>query len=573
MRRTVLCTLLVGCSLWFSPVALGSAEDEKVVDETYGPRLKQAQASAGDDDDLAIVQEMLTAAEDKANSASLRSALARRALATCLALNAPKAVEQAQKAMEAANSAEPLSSVEQARLSSDLAQRRLAVSRNGRHSADELNTLAGQAVEAIIAYAEALMESPGREAEVGEALRKAKTVAAANNANDSGQLDDLAERYKNYANRGKLLAGALKHLKDAQDRGDKDGAAVAGASVAEIFLKTDGDLVSAAGYLQQADDPQAKAVKAAATYLKDKRLPPAGECLADVEALAGLAEKYKGPAGTKIAEAAAQLCQAYQKKATGAEASKARLLSTRLNNAMPATEKIDEAKVRQSILEAYNPVRGKLTVLPDGRARISYDFSNKQQLEDWTSNDGMWEIGQGVLGCKTQAYDDGTLTNKIRLSGKKPFRITFKGIAKYELVLLLYSDDWSTQSSWSMNSFVERFCLNREGLLNGQRWSANWTSSSGKIKPGATYQFDVSFDGEKQFLWKINGVEVRKFDAAQRFLSKRQTFVKVHLGTESSDHAPTVFDDVVIEGEVYITKAPTRVSIRPHPATRPATSD
>lgn len=567
MRRIILCTLLAG----YSPVALGAAQDDKVVDETYGQRLKQAQASAEDADDLVIVQEMLTAAEDRANSASLRSTLARRALTACLALNSPKALEQAQKAMEAANAAEPLSSVEQARLSSDLAQRRLAVARSARHSADELNTLAGQAVEAIIAYAEALMEAPGREAEVGEALRKAKTVATANNANDNGQLDDLSERYKNYTNRGKLLAVAMKHLKDAQDRGDKDGAAVAGASVAEILLKADGDLVSAAEYLQQSDDGQAKAVKAAGSYLKDKVLPPAGECLADVEALAGLAEKYKGASGARIAEAAVQLCQAYQKKAAGAEASKARLLLTRLSKAMPTTEKIDEAKIRQSILEAYNPIRGKLTVLPDGRARISYDFSNKQQLEDWNSNDGMWEVGQGVLGCKTQAYDDGTLTNKIRLNGKKPFRITFKGVAKYELVLLLYSDDWSTQSSWSMNNFVERFCLNREGLLNGQRWSANWTSSSGKIRPGAAYQFDVSFDGEKQFLWKINGVEVRKFDAAQRFLSKRQPFVKVHLGTESSDHVPTVFDDVVIEGEVYLIKGPTRPPSRPHPTTRPAT--
>lgn len=547
---------------WLLPASLAAAasDEEKLVDEMYGSRLKAAAATAGADDDMVIVQEMLAAAREPANPRKLCAVLALRAMATAMTLDGESAAAEAQKALEIAAGFQPMEPLERARLWSEIASRQLQAVPRTKPTAQ--TAAARQAAEAMLQYAAALMAGTGNQTRVAELIQKARNLAASRGVTDLREAFDEAEaQQKRYASRERMIAPLLAKLKDATAKGDAASAAKADTEIAEICLRFDGDLRSAAKYLAdvKGDNPLATAVKAAADFLDNRRLPPPESCLAIIQTLSDLSDRYRQDAGGVIAEAAADFCQAYlDTGANGNDAIKARLLLTHLNPKAAAAGdiKTDIVSLRKAVNKAYGAIQGTIAAAKNGGVRVTYDFSERRQVEDWTSHAGSWDVGKGVLACKTEAYRNGSASNKLRFSSKKPFKVTFKGAAKYELSLMLFNNDGHADDD-SYYYYSCRFSIGREGLEAAQHYAPRWRGS-GAIQPGRTYTFEVEYDGTKQFIWRINGVEVRKFDVEPRpyysssSMYRDMGFFRVHLGTESSDRTLTVFDEVTIEGDVVL---------------------
>lgn len=544
VRYAVLCmsaVLLAGLN-----GASAQTQEEALVQELYGKQIADVKATATDADDVALAKQLLTAAADDNTSPKLKHVLARTTINVLSSAGSEEALGLARRALEIADRVQPLEPLERAAINKEIAARCFVRALDERKRPDQVAPLAREAAKAHIEYAQAALQNV-EELDKGDASLIAAATLIQNYklADLSESLSAVKKAVAAAKTRYGALQAALARLKAAQAAKNEGAIKAANKAVADVYLTHDGDLVSAAKYLVGTGDPREPTVTAAATFIAETKLDPAG-APETIQALAALAKGFPEEARAKVADCGLQMCKGYLGgKTTEIGAAKVRLLMVQLQEVCGVVAGED---LRKKIEAAYKGLNCKLEVLDEGRIRATYDFSDDKQVKDWDRISGTWAVGKHSLACKTEAYSSGEIANKLRFRTDRPFRISFAGGARYELTASLHMYG----SSATYYSYYYQFMFTSSGGLYLYTYSNSWSDSKTRLQEGKIYKFEISGDGKGAVSWTINGALAREVKAPERLPPYLKGSFSLHLRTESSDRALTAFDDVVVEGEVVV---------------------
>ncbi len=546
MTNTGRLTIGAVAGLLLSAAAWGQSQEQTLVAEMYGERIRQVQSTREIEDDVALAQELLTAAGDQANPKMLRYVLARTALDVAMPMPGLEAAEASRQALELADQLHPLDKLEKATIAQEIAYSQLTHALNRRVSFSIRRELAQEVVEADLALARLAWKQPERLPQAEKAVHRAKNLARSYRLRELIKPTDQA--YKELLRRQRRhhrLQLAETALETAEQTGSPAGVEKARRELGGIYLLLDGDVARAATFLKDTDDPRAEAVVTAAAYVAEPDEVDPEAMLASAEVLANLAEDVTGQAQLRLGRLAGRMIRSYLGgETTQIGAAKARLLKVRLDKLLPDPRQEKQAR---ELSESYGGLHGRIEPLDDEQVRVEYDFSDSLQIKDFSPGEGAWDVGKGVLACKTQPYSRGNAMSKLRFRATEPFTLRFKGSAKYELgaYVTFHRPGQAFAQRWA-----HRFLLGRHGLSHHNPGGQAFRDGRARINKSAVYRFSIAFDGKGKVIWKINGNKVREADTHRLPYDSDDNYITVTLRTESSDNHLTAFDDLVMEGQL-----------------------
>lgn len=541
-------------------VAAGQTEEEKAVRETFSQKIAAAKATATEDDDVALVREMLQAAGDGGTSDKLRYALAKAAMDLTLPLSGEAGVEQARRAVEIVDGIRPLPPEEKVAIYRDLAVHQLAGIKS--RKPEDVLPIARAAAEAQLAYAKVLMNDSSKTREVDAALTAARGLIVAYKLNELKEsLDSTAGEFAHVKARQTRLVAAEARLKAAKEEDEPNMIRAAGRGVAQVYLEFDGDLATAAKYLAGTEDPRDKQIVAAAAFLADpQKLDPA-TCLETADAMMKLAQPLGEAPRVKITDCAMRVCQAYlEGSPPELGAAKARLMILQMQAVLGQTP---ADQFRKKLEVACKGLAGKLEVLDGSRIRVTYDFSDDKQLKDWGVGQGSgWGVEKGAMVYRPDRPAPGEVVNKLRFRADRPFRASFVGRAGSELAAVVFFYVPTVRPP----RYTNRFSL-RDSGLSLSAFTANWSGDQVRLRDGQPFKFDVSFDGKAHATWSINAKVVRdqKYELNDPRELAAGSFM-LGLRGWSPRHGFSAFGNVVIEGDVIV---PEQAPATTAPAAKP----
>ena len=519
------------------------AEAKKVIDQRYGQIIDEARQSPGHADDLALARQLLIAAGDGAESEAMQLALIDRAMVLAGPLSTDEAVNLMRNALEQVHAIRPLSAATRAAFERDLAEKQMLAAQADRADAARLKKLGIVAAKAHLAYVKAVLPAEEIPRDTEAVLHKARVLIT--KYKDADLLEPLrdADRQLRRERTWRLrLKQAEVAFKSATERGDAAAILSASRVLGRVHLGYRGNVVAAAKYFSSAGDDEEKAVVAAASFLADPSTIKGDSRLDAAAKITQLAKTVEEPARRNLAMVARKMAQSYlDGRPSEVGGTKAKLLMGHLEVILRETP---EDKFRNMLESKYGRLRCKLELLDGGRIRVTYDFSEAEQMMDWTVTGGQWEIGKNVLGCKTKQYSQGSIHNKLRFQADRPFRISVEAKARNEFGVQL-----NLKSAHGYASSL-RFGLERYSGLKAYLAGYYWSDSGLKLKPDQPYRFMIANEADSGLKWSINGrqIVVPLFDQTKSRVSGR-TF-EVSLTTVSADFRLSLFDNLVIEGTV-----------------------
>jgi len=551
-QRTLLAVAVAAAGgISYAQVTKPAKEDyNKLVRDMYGRRIAKAKTSPSDRDNLELAKELLTGATDERNPERLRLALARTALDVAMPVGSETGLALARKAIEAIDNISPLGPIDRTLIERGLAIAALQRGRQDRLKPNQIALLARKAATASLQYVEAALPDEQHRAKAITVLQDTRRTIVAY------RLNDLAEKcawLKKELLRMRAYTARLKKAtalwRAAKKSGQAGSIRTAGIALAQVHLEYQGDIVAAAKYLAGTGDPREKTVTVAAAFLQDPSSLDKKTALQNIEALLKLAHSLpEEHAKQRVATCALQMCQALTAgDAPKMTAAKARLLITQIE-AMLSRGKSD--KFRRDLAAAYKGIQCKVEVLEGRRIRATYNFAADAQKADWAVMDGTWDVGRGVLGCKSKQWRVATVINKLQFSADKPFKLRFSATGARTIGARI---DVSGKLDGDEASFQNRFVLQNDGLYMEVRWR-DWKDKSCKINPKKVYDFEITGDGKGTYSISLNGALIKKLSAYKKRLGPVDGSLTVRLFVRGTARVtPGAFDDVVMEGHV-ITK-------------------
>jgi hypothetical protein len=535
---------------------------DKLIDELFGERISRAKSTPTDEDNIELARQLLVAATDVTSPEGLRLSLARTGYDLLWQLGSQESVQLAERALGITNSIEAMGPLELARCRRDLADWRYRRARVDRDQRDALPALALNSVRACLAFVQLALDQPDQLGEAEAALRTAKPLILAHRFEEQSQAATELEG-KVRAARARLmkLQDAMARLSNARQSNDQRQIQITATAVGNLHLEA-GDIAQAATFLAEAKDERAELLKVAAEFLKTDKVD--GEtAIPAAEMLLSQAKTIADPQG---ARRAAEVSRAMLETLLAGNppevaAAKAKLLLVELRLLLGDT---DADRFRNALARDYGGLAGKMTVLDEENVRIVYDFSDPQQLRDWSTNGGQWQVIKEKLGCKTAQGGQGRAHNKFRFRADKPFKFSFQGSARHDLTLMLLAYPWKHDN----HEHECRFRLRDNGLFV-QGIDGNWRGERGRLEEGETYTMQVVGDGKGTVTWSINGKEVNRRELARVTNHADRSSLVLAIYTERSDQSPTAFDQVEIEGSILPSPKWEPPAAQPAPRRRP----
>jgi len=181
---------------------------------------------------------------------------------------------------------------------------------------------------------------------------------------------------------------------------------------------------------------------------------------------------------------------------------------------------------------------------------VTYDFSDEKQMKDWRPGRATWQVGKGVLACKTGAYDTGRAGNVLRFRLDRPFTVSMHTQADNEAGFQL----WVRYKTGDSYTTYLSFALSRDEGIKTYVGGYVPDDLRGKLVKGKPYRFELGYDGTEKLIWRVNGKVIRSYkkEKLASYLTSRYAF-NLGLTTEGSDYKLTSFDNVSIEGTVVVT--------------------
>lgn len=523
----------------------------KLIQELYGANASKARATAQPADDIALARQMLAGSGDSANPENLRYALALEAMKLVLPLGAEESARAASEALALAASIKPMADLQRLGLEREIAVTRFTRSGQDRLAPDAKTALAQEAVESIVAYADALTDAADLPAGRAELMR------AQDMAQNFG-LADLREAVAERLQQNNLamtrqgdLDQAVRSLQSAQESGNAGMIKSANYRLAILHLQYDGEILAAAPFFAKSGHPSGKAVGTAAAFLQDSAKVKPDELVGSAEGLAKLADALKGKSQKNVAAVGVRMLEAFLADSpAGTDASRARLLLARLQQLAGQGE---QDKYLEALRESYGGLEGRITVLnlKANVIRVEYRFDSRKEMGDFViDNPAAWAISaRGALVGQVPGQMGQTPTraeSKLVFDIAKPLRISFRASGSHDLTMLLFTSPGLPFASGRVPPpYIIGLGVagNTSSMLVGPG-GRPFVSPKMRITTGAFYQESVVWDGKGNIGWTVNGMKITDWASTPppSMLYIRPAF-QVMGG-------PTVYDDITLEGTV-----------------------
>ena len=530
------------------------------VEQFYGQRIAEVGRTDTTRDDLALAEELLAAARQADRAAAERFVLADTAAVLVAPLGTQAGGEVARKAMVLAESIRPYPPATGALRLWQIESGRLARMQRNRADLAAVEPVADASARAGLAYIEALLADPDAAALAAQSLREIRTLINRYKLNDlAGQLQAADERIRRAGARNNRLADARRMLQQALDRNNQTAVAAARRELADVFITFDGDLLTAAQYIDGTGHHLEQAVKVAAAVQAGEPPDQRDELVEAVIALRDHMTNLAEPAFTRVGEHAIALCDAYVAGATdGPQRVTGRLYRMQINKLLGSG--LADVMLAE-LAEAYDvPLHCSLQTLGNRRARISYDFEDPRQLGDWTIQRRQWQVADALVHVGGAGGDPASIATRLRFRADQPVRVSLRASAFDEIAVLLAFHDWGQDDSRTAYQTYFRGPRRRGrrgttgpgGLQlitprNGHRWA----DDTRLLASDSAYDVELAIDGTGGVTWRINGVLVHEYLPAPGEPTATAGSVTVQLLARGASVAsPTGYDDVVIEGEV-----------------------
>lgn len=511
----------------------------KIVKDLFGKKIVDAKATSGDEDDLEVARQLMTAQGDSSTAPKLKTALSLTALRLSMASGTGPAAELARQALEALDKTAPMGTLEKYRYLKEIASHRLTKARSEHKTGDEMAKIATQALEAAIAFIREAMNDEGSTAELVALLPVARSWVAVYGLQEySSSLSDLEKSYKAGIALRARLKDALDKLGALNRAKDTDGAKAAAKTVADLYLEGWGNLKSAAKYYEGIDEPRALTVRRAAAMLEEPTKMDMATAPATLEQLIKLSDSLKGPAKTSVNLSSLQLAKAYlNNDPPEASVGRVKLMIVQLE---AATGESPTEKLRKELTAAYGKFQGKLEIIGADRIRLTYDFSSHSQIKDWETSSGQWDVQGGVLACRTNSYGTGQINCRFPFRQDKPFKVSYTCGGKYEAGCQLNIRAWGAQ--WNLAEAA--FTIGRYGLYYN---AGDSYSNDRRVQLNAdkTYPVTVSSQGDGNITWTLGGLTYQN-----KLRSGVKGSFQLQFATRDADKTLTAFRNVVIEGTI-----------------------
>jgi hypothetical protein len=551
----LVCLVLAGAGACFGQGASFTAlpadptaqtAEGKIVQEMFGKKIDTAKARLKDDDVLAVANQLLAAANDGSISGKLKLALAMTGLRVSVVVGSEESGRVARKALEVIQSTSPMGAVDRAFYLKEISLRRLAKARLEHLSNDDLQAVAKTAMEASMSYADVAMNDDEVSADVVSVMRQMRTWMNLYKLKEYSQsLDDLDKEYKAVMVKRVRLKEALARLDTAKRAKDPEGVKAASKVLAAVYLDSGGDLRSAAKYYRGADDPRGKVVVAAVDVLDHPKPLDTRKALETIDGLVHLIDSLTDVAKINASRTALELGGLYMASDPPESAVAKVKLAMMQWQSITGTSQND--KLKKELAEAYGPIQGKLEALGSGRVKLTYDFSSRTQINDWDPLDGTWDVGAGMLGCKTSnSSKPGSIEFRLPFRQDRPFKISFTGVARRELTVKVFVTPWKSGRGHDRTLI---FKMLEDGAYC-YSFEPDWTDSKTHLLSEKPCKIELSSEGDGNIAWSINGTEAHVFTPGENNVKGFKGSFKFALQTRGADRTPTVFDSVVTEGVI-----------------------
>lgn len=550
---TLLALAVLAVSAGADDAAVEAARES--VEQLYGQRIAEVGRTDTARDDLALAEELLAAARQADRAAAERFALADAAAVLVAPLGTQDGGEVAHKAMVLAESIRPYQPATGALRLWQIESGRLARMQRNRADLAAVEPVADASARAGLAYVEALLADPDASASAAQSLREIRTLINRYKLNDlAGQLQAADERTRRAGARNNRLADARRMLQQALDRNNQTAVDAARRELADVFITLDGDLLTAAQYIDGTGHPLEQAVKVAAAVQAGGPPDQRDELVEAVIALRDYMTNLDEPAFTRVGEHAIALCDAYLAGAAdGPQRVTGRLHRMQINELL-GSGLVDV--MLAELAEAYDgPLHCSLQIVGDRRARIGYNFEDPRQLEDWTIQRRQWQVADALVHVGGEGGDPASIATRLRFRADQPVRVSLRARAFDEIAVLLAFHDWGQGESRTAYQAYFRG-PQRRGTVSGlelitPRDGHRWADDARVLESGSAYNVELAIDGAGGVTWRINGVLVHEYRPAPGDPTATDGSVTVQLlARGASVSSPTGYDDVVIEGEV-----------------------
>jgi len=560
--------------LTVAAAAVADVDDAKLaaarrdIEKQYGGIIQEVQGTESEADDIALSRQLLIVAGEGADSPEMQLALIRTAIDLVLPLSGDDAVKVLGHGMDAAEAVRPYKPIERAAIESKVATGRLAKAQARRAGMEELKPLAAAAAQAHLAYVAAAMKEAEFPPETDVSLTAARML------HSKFKLTGLTEHLRSVETKLRAerlwrmrLGQAEARLKDATERGDATAITSASRVVGRLHLAHSGDVAIAGKYFSAAGSDEDRAILAGASFLADPASVDLQSVLAAAESLTRQARTLEAPASQGVARCALAMCKHYQAgEPSVVGGTKARLLMGQLEEILGETE-VD--KLLAALEKQYGKLYGDIKVIQGRKIRMTYDFSDEAQMRDWRAGRATWEVGKGVLACKTAAYDTGRTGNRLRFRLDRPFTVSMQAQADNEVGFQLYVRDKTTDSYVTYLSFA----LSRDEGIKTYLGAYVPDDLRARLVKGKLYRFELACDGSGTLVWRVNGQVVKSYkkEKLASYFTAGRVF-NLALTTEGSDYKLTSYDNVGMEGTVVVTTPEDVEAARKAATTKPAGS-
>jgi len=541
--------------------ALETARQE--AQQAYGQRIEAAAQTDVASDDLALAEELMAAAGEADRSAAERFAFADLAVSITSPLGTESGCNTAREAMALAESILPYSPAARALREWQIETGRLNRLQRNLADLEAVIPVAGAAAEAGLVYVGILLADNGETDSASAALREVRALANRYKLDSiSLELPAMEERLKRAADRRKRIAGAELKLQQAQQQSNEAAIATARRELADAYISFDGNLLLAAQYTDGTGHVLEQALKVVVAVQAGEVVDDRDRILESVVALREYMANLDGPALTRVGEHAIALCDAYLAGAVdGSERVKAELHKMQINKLMgngPADVMLGK------LAEAYEaPLHCKLQLINDNLVRVSYNFEDPRQLEDWNIHQHQWQVAAALVQTGQSDNRPASIATRLRFRADQPVSVSLRANAFDQIGVALAYHDWGkSNSTTSYRIFFRGLDIGRHGQRGGadglelisSRDVHRWQDNTRVLDSGTVYDIQLTIDGAGGMTWRINDVLVHEYSPGPGDAVATDGYVTVQLlAQNASTMNPTAYDDVVIEGCVLPT--------------------
>ena len=525
----------------------------QAVQEAYGQRLAAVSETEEPDDDLALAAELIAAAREADRPAAEQFALADQAVALVAPLGTQEAVDLAGKALTLAESITPYPPAAKAERRWQVASGRVARMQRNRADLDAVKPVVRVAARLGLEYAEALLAESEDPEPARQALSDVRGLVKRYNLDDFDErLVAADERIRRAAARSKRISEAQAMLAAATERNNQRGVTTARKELADAYITFDGDLLTAATYIDGTGHVLTQPVQTVAAVAAGEGPDDPDVIIQAVVAMRDYMGELDGPAHTRVGEHALALCEAYLAGAAdGEQQVTGRLHRTQINKLLgrgPADVMLAE------LAASYETsLHGRLQILDDERVRITYDFQDAEQLADWAVQRHDWQVSGALMHAGANDDNPAAIATRLRFRADRRLRVSLRANAFDQIAVAIAFHDWGKDNSGT--GYRTYFRGPRIGRTAGglelitPRDGRRWTDGIHTLNADAVYDIGLVIDGAGGVTWSIDGAVVHQYTPAPDDKVATDGFVTlVLLAQGASVTNPTGYDNVVIEG-------------------------